>query len=291
MKTNTYLALDLEMYWDEHLYEAHRTMDPKSNRRATAVKRVMAASVFEFSVDSEGRVATGEVASWTEHDWGDEQAVVAQLFDYLRARADTPVLTFGGLATDVPVLVLASMAHGLPLPPQLIDQPGRKGPRPHLDLALLLKGGGRTWSHLSQVLLRLTDTRIQALARKVIHAMKRMPATGIFGDDYPFKSVWDEYCREVQEGPNPMLEAAFDQTVDPMIAWQVDQLDHSERHLLEIALAEAVNEQHHVRAAIVPLLNDRKLVHRQPVVLIEAAKACLTHPSLGSPERRSRRTM
>lgn len=155
MKTHTYLALDLEMYWDEHLYEAHRTMDPKSNRRATAVKRVMAASVFEFSLDSEGRVATGGVASWTEHDWGDEQAVVAQLFDYLRARADTPVLTFGGLATDIPVLVLASMAHGLPLPPQFLDQPGRKGPRPHLDLALLLKGGGRTWSHLSQVLLRL----------------------------------------------------------------------------------------------------------------------------------------
>ena len=123
--TKTYLALDLELYWDEHLYEAHRAMDRKSDRRATAVKRVMAASVFEFSIDEEGRIATGEVASWTEHDWGDEKAVVEQLFDYLRVRADIPVLTFGGLATDVPVLVLASMAHGLPLPPQLIDQPGR----------------------------------------------------------------------------------------------------------------------------------------------------------------------
>lgn len=153
--TKTYLALDLELYWDEHLYEAHRAMDCKSDRRATAVKRVMAASVFEFSIDEEGRIATGEVASWTEHDWGDEKAVVEQLFDYLRARADIPVLTFGGLATDIPVLVLASMAHGLSLPPQLIDQPGRKGPRPHLDLCLMIRGGGRTWSHLSQVLLRM----------------------------------------------------------------------------------------------------------------------------------------
>lgn len=153
--TKTYLALDLELYWDEHLYEAHRAMDSKSDRRATAVKRVMAASVFEFSIDEEGRVATGEVASWTEHDWGDEKAVVEQLFDYLRARADIPVPTFGGLATDIPVLVLASMAHGLLLPPQLIDQPGRKGPRPHLDLCLMIRGGGRTWSHLSQVLLRM----------------------------------------------------------------------------------------------------------------------------------------
>ena len=101
--TKTYLALDLELFWDEHLYEAHRAMDSKSDRRATAVKRVMAASVFEFSIDEEGRIATGEIASWTEHDWGDEKAVVEQLFDYLRARADITVLTFGGLATDLGV--------------------------------------------------------------------------------------------------------------------------------------------------------------------------------------------
>lgn len=144
MKTDTYLDLELEMYWDEHLYEAHRAMDPKSNRRATAVKSVMAASVLEFSVDAEGRLVTGEIASWTDYDWADEQAVVSQLFDYLRARADTPVLTFGGLATDIPVLLLASMAHGLPLPPQPIDQPGRAGPCPPSDWGLMLKGGGRT---------------------------------------------------------------------------------------------------------------------------------------------------
>lgn len=89
---------------------------------------------------------------------------------------------------------------------------------------------------------RFSDARIQALARKVIHAMQRMPASGIFGDDYRFKSVWDEYCREVQEGPHPMLEAAFYQTVDPMIAWQVDRLEQSERQLLEIALAEDAEE-------------------------------------------------
>lgn len=155
MNTKTYLALDLELFWDEHLYEAHRSIDPRSDRRATAVKRVMAASVFEFSVDNEGRISTGEIASWTEHDWGDEEAVLRQLFDHLRAHSGIPVLTFGGLATDIPVLVLAAMQYGMPLPPQLIDQPGRKGPRPHLDLGLMIRGGGRTWSHLSQVLLRM----------------------------------------------------------------------------------------------------------------------------------------
>ena len=152
---NTYLATDCEFAWDEHLHEAHRSIDSKSKHHATAVKRVIAAATFEFAVDEEGRVTTGAVSSWTEHQHGDEQAVVSELFDHLRMRDSVPVLTFGGLGTDIPVLVLAGMEHGLPLPKQLTDQPGRKGPRPHLDLGLMLKGGGRTWSHLSQVLLRI----------------------------------------------------------------------------------------------------------------------------------------
>ena len=56
MATKTYLALDTEMFWDEHLYEAHRAVDRTSDRRATAVKRIMAASVLEFSIDDEGRI-------------------------------------------------------------------------------------------------------------------------------------------------------------------------------------------------------------------------------------------
>ena len=97
---------------------------------------------------------------------------------------------------------------------------------------------------------RFSETRIQALARKVIYAMQRMPASGVFGDDYRFKSVWDEYCREVREGPHPMLEVAFDQTVDPMIAWQVDQLDPAERQLLEIAVAESPEERGDIAVAV-----------------------------------------
>lgn len=91
---------------------------------------------------------------------------------------------------------------------------------------------------------------VEALARKVLHALQRMPASGIFGDDYRFKSVWDEYCREVQEGPHPMLEAAFDQTVDPMIAWRIVQLDQSERQLLEIALSEDAGEPGNIAVAV-----------------------------------------
>ncbi len=155
MAKRSYIALDAEFHWDEDLHRAHKAMDPKSKRRAVAVKKVMAAAVFQFTVDDDGRVSIGEVASWSEYDWGDEQGVVSQVFDYLRAHQDEPVLTYGGLGTDIPVLLLAGISHGLRLPPQLLDQPGRKGPRPHLDLGLQIKGGGKTWSHLSQVLLRM----------------------------------------------------------------------------------------------------------------------------------------
>ena len=151
----TYIALDAEFCWDQDLHELHKAMDPRSQRHAVAVKKVMAAAAFQFTIDEEGRVSTGEIGSWSERDWGDEKGVVNKVFDYLRAHENKPIVTYGGLATDVPILLLAGIAHGLRLPPQLVDQPGRRGPRPHLDLGLQLKGGGRTWTHLSQLLLRM----------------------------------------------------------------------------------------------------------------------------------------
>ena len=53
----TYLALDAEFFWDRDLNELHRAMDPKSQRHAVAVKKVMAAGVFQFTIDEEGRVS------------------------------------------------------------------------------------------------------------------------------------------------------------------------------------------------------------------------------------------
>lgn len=163
--TTTCLALDCEFLWDAELHRLHKSMDPKSNRHSASVKKVMAASVFEITFDDEGRVSCGSLASWNEHTCGDEGQIVRQLFYFLRAREQCPVLTYGGLATDIPILLLAAMRHGIAMPPQLEDQPGRRGPRPHLDLALLLKGGGRTWFHLAQVALRL-GVPIQLISAK-----------------------------------------------------------------------------------------------------------------------------
>lgn len=58
------------------------------------------------------------------------------------------------MAVDVPVVVLAAMRHGIALPRQL---QAKQVPwdRSHIDLGLLIKGAGKSWSHLSQVCLRL----------------------------------------------------------------------------------------------------------------------------------------
>jgi hypothetical protein len=63
------------------------------------------------------------------------------------------------LAAELPLLNLAAMEYGLVLPRQLrsgIPVAFRPGMwRPHIDLALELKGQGRDWAHLSEIGLRL----------------------------------------------------------------------------------------------------------------------------------------
>ena len=75
--------------------------------------------------------------------------------------ARRPVLLSRVLLTGMEGLpdTLAAMEYELMLPAQFRQrQPSvkRSGPiRPHLDLGLALKGTGKTWNHLSEVLLRL----------------------------------------------------------------------------------------------------------------------------------------
>lgn len=52
-----------------------------------------------------------------------------------------------------------------------------------------------------------------SMTRKVVYAMQRCPGSGIYGGDYNYKSQWDEYCHEVQNGPHDGLEVAWEQTL------------------------------------------------------------------------------
>jgi hypothetical protein len=59
--------------------------------------------------------------------------------------------------------------------------------------------------------------QFEALNRQVIYRLQRIDASGIFGDDYNYKSIWDEFCHEVQEGPHELLEEAWDSVIQPCI--------------------------------------------------------------------------
>lgn len=81
---------------------------------------------------------------------------------------------------------------------------------------------------------RYAETELDALARRAILGLQRLPATGIYGDDYRFKSVWDEYCHDSQKGPAPALEWAWDQTIDSFVDHASEKLPHQVRLLVSI---------------------------------------------------------
>ena len=152
--TQSYIAFDCEFAWRADWHAAHLSMDPSSQRRSISVKEVIAIAAYAYTIDADGALGIDALASWTQRDWGGEAEVVEQFFDFVRRRPSHVALGYGSIATDLPILRLAAMTAGLRLPNQLIDQPG-KWDRKHLDLALAIKGRGRTWVHLSQLLIRL----------------------------------------------------------------------------------------------------------------------------------------
>ena len=76
-------------------------------------------------------------------------------------------------------------------------------------------------------------------ARKGFHRMQRIPASGIFGDDYRHRTLWDEYCHEVQNGPHDLLEDAWEITVDRILVAIVDAMPP---HVAAVLTVDAVLE-------------------------------------------------
>ncbi|MBA4045925.1 MAG: hypothetical protein C0471_16125 [Erythrobacter sp.] len=150
---------DIETSWDADLHEAYLSIDRRQKLWVRmASKRVFAASAFDITLNDDGRISFERLNSWTEHSHGDEESVVRGLFDHLRAVPDNIATAFGSVAMDLPILTLAAMQYGLTLPAQLLlrQQTAKRGPiRSHLDLGLQLKATGKTWTHLTEVLLRL----------------------------------------------------------------------------------------------------------------------------------------
>lgn len=74
--------------------------------------------------------------------------------------------------------------------------------------------------------------RFSGLADDVIARAEKIPASGIFGDDHGYKSVWDELRHHLDHGPFTSLEPAFESTFWPLCRAVVDRLSPAERKIL-----------------------------------------------------------
>jgi len=158
MRKFTYI--DTESAWDDDLHAGSHHIDPSVQPlHRIGSKRIFAAAALDVTVSSGGAISCENIVSWSEHDYGDEREIVARLFYHLRARDDRAVIGFGSKANDVPILELAAMEYSFALPVHFLSQrkwlelPDSAGR--HYDLGLGMKGSGRTWHHLTEILLRM----------------------------------------------------------------------------------------------------------------------------------------
>ena len=152
---NKYLVIDTESVFDPYLREAYECIEP-GGRARIGCRTLVAISMWPIEIDALGRVDTGDLTTWTLEDEGTESELLASAFTFMRRYHDHVLVSYGGLAVDCQILQLAAISADLTLPRQLTEV---KGPRwrdlRHVDLGLSLKGSGKTWHHLSEVLLRM----------------------------------------------------------------------------------------------------------------------------------------
>jgi hypothetical protein len=111
---------------------------------------------------------------------------------------------------------------------------------------------------VSRAVRRFARKQFASLARRVVAALQRAPASGIFGDDFQHKTLWDEYCHEVQNGPQDALAYAWNNTLEPILEDKARLLQHEEAVLLSIGAAWELDEDeaHHCDCV------DTALIHR-----------------------------
>jgi hypothetical protein len=83
---------------------------------------------------------------------------------------------------------------------------------------------------------------LRSLTRRAIYRLQRIPATGIYGDDYAFKTMWDEYCHESQSGP--FFDDSWGDLVSRTLEGLVDQVPRETAVLLTILAIDATDEDY-----------------------------------------------
>lgn len=92
-------------------------------------------------------------------------------------------------------------------------------------------------------MIRFAHCELTLAARRVVYRLRRMKASGIYGDDHGHHNCWDEFCYEVENGPTSALEWAWDATVQPLISDVVNRLPEHVALFLSWHLASFEEEE------------------------------------------------
>jgi hypothetical protein len=74
----------------------------------------------------------------------------------------------------------------------------------------------------------------QRAARRIVHRLQRISASGIYGDDYSFRSLWDEFCHGQQNGPH-FDQDVWDDTLEALLQAEVERLTRGEFEVVWLA--------------------------------------------------------
>ena len=75
---------------------------------------------------------------------------------------------------------------------------------------------------------------VRSLTRRAIYRLQRIGASGVYGGDYRFKSLWDEYCHEVQDGPYDLVEDAWEDVLSRTVQAIIESIPRKTAVLLTI---------------------------------------------------------
>lgn len=89
-------------------------------------------------------------------------------------------------------------------------------------------------------------------ARRLVHRLQRIPASGIYGDNLGHKTLWDEFCYEKHNGPTAELQLAWHQAIDPHLESVIESIPRETAVLLSVHSCWELQEDLEVCGSIWP---------------------------------------
>lgn len=81
----------------------------------------------------------------------------------------------------------------------------------------------------------------QRSARRLVYRLQRISASGIYGGDYRYRSLWDEFCHEQQNGPY-FDEDVWDETLEGLLQAELKRLTPGEFEIVWLASLPEVED-------------------------------------------------